>query len=216
MDKVIITIARGFGSGGKRLGSRLADDLGIHCYENRILLLASQLSGIDKEIFQEANEKLRMTNYTQSFLRGLPKRKTPHPEEREFVSDDELYSYEKTIIENLADSESCIIVGKAADWVLRDRKNVINLYVEAPRDYCRQEVMERMKISAEMADSAITSTDKYRAEYYQYYTGGNYWTNPVNYDLTINTARVGFENAVRLVEDYIKIKYPDWVPPINR
>lgn len=213
MDKVIITIARGFGSNGKRIGSRLADDLGIHCYENRILLLASQLSGIDKEIFQEANEKLRMTNYTQSFLRGLPKRLTPHPEEREFVSDDELYSYEKTIIENLADTESCIIVGKAADWVLRDRPNVISVYIEAPRDYCRKSVMERMKIDAATADRAISSTDKYRAEYYQYYTGGNYWTNPVNYDITINTGRVGYENAVQLIENYIRIKYPDWVSP---
>lgn len=216
MENLVITIARGFGSGGKTIGSRIANDLGMHCYENRILLLASQMSGIDPEVFEEANEKLRKKKVISSFLGGLPKRTTPHAEERNFVSDDTLFSYEKKIIENLADTESCVIVGKAADWILKDRDNVISLYIEAPRDVCRKEIMERMNVSEGVANRSISQTDKYRAEYYEYYTGGNYWTNPVNYDLTINTGRVSRDKAVELVKQFIKIKYPDWVPPIER
>ncbi len=68
--------------------------------------------------------------------------------------------------------------------------------------------MERMNVNEAVADRSITQTDKYRAEYYKHYTGGNYWTNPVNYDLTLNSARVGFDNCVKTIEAYIKIKYP--------
>lgn len=84
------------------------------------------------------------------------------------------------------------------------------MYIEAPRSFTLKEIMDRMGVNEATAARSITQTDKYRAEYYEHYTGGNYWTNPVNYDLTINTERVGFEGAVKLVKDYIKIKYPDF------
>lgn len=213
MDNIVITVARGFGSGGKRLSSRIADDLGMNCYENRILVLASQLSGLDEEMFAEVNEKLSEKKKLPVFLRGLPKQKKPKVEDREFVSDETLFYYEKQIIENLADTENCIIVGKCADHILKDRDNVISLYVEAPRRYCVGEIMDRMKVDEETAHRAISQTDKYRADYYKYYTGGNYWTNPVNYDLTINMERVGFDRAAKLVEDYIKLRFPDWKAP---
>ncbi len=216
MENLVITVARGFGSGGKQIASRVAADLGIHCYENRILVLASQMSGLDAELFQEVNEKLRLKTRFSSFLSGLPQRMSPHPENRDFVSDEKLFEIQKQIIENLADTESCIIIGKAADWILKDRDNVISLYIEAPRSFTRKEIMNRMNVSRDTADLSITSTDKYRAEYYQHYTGGNYWTNPVNYDLTLNTERVGMKKSVDLIEDYIKIKYPDWIPPKGR
>lgn len=209
MDNVVITVARGFGSGGKRIASCVAKDLGIHCYENRILTLASQMSGVDEELFAEVNEKVRGKSFFQSLISGLPRTRTPKTE-GEFHSDDRLFEIQKQIIENLADTESCVIVGKCADWILRDRQNVISIYIEAPRDYCRKEIMERMNVSEEVADRSITQTDKYRAEYYKHYSGGNYWTNPVNYDLTLNSQRVGFDKCVRVIEDYIKIKYPDF------
>lgn len=212
MKNLVITVARGFGSGGKQIASRVASDLGIHCYENRILVLASQMSGLDQELFEEVNEKIRSKSKFSSFLRGLPQRRTPTPENREFTSDEKLFEIQKKIIENLADTESCIIVGKCADWILKDRDNVISLYIEAPRRFTRKEVMDRMHVNRETADLSITRTDKYRAEYYEYYTGGNYWTNPVNYDLTLNTERVGMERCVKVIESYIRIKYPDWKP----
>ena len=190
MDNLVITVARGFGSCGKRIAKQIADDLGIHCYE--------------------VNEKLRSQNVFSAFLKGLPMQRSPKVEDRKFVSDEKLFEYQKQIIEQLADTESCVIVGKCADWILKDRPNVISLYIEAPRRFTLKEIMDRMGVNEATAARSITQTDKYRAEYYEHYTGGNYWTNPVNYDLTINTERVGFEGAVKLVEDYIKIKYPDF------
>ena len=210
MDNLVITVARGFGSCGKRIAKQIADDLGIHCYENRILMIASQMSGLDEEVFAEVNEKLRSQNVFSAFLKGLPMQRSPKVEDRKFVSDEKLFEYQKHIIEQLADTESCVIVGKCADWILKDRPNVISLYIEAPRRFTLKEIMDRMGVNEATAARSITQTDKYRAEYYEHYTGGNYWTNPVNYDLTINTERVGFEGAVKLVEDYIKIKYPDF------
>ena len=210
MKNIVITVARGFGSGGRKMASQVAKDLGIHCYENRILTLASQMSGVEEDVFREVNEKIRGKSFMQSLLNGLPRRKVPTPENREFVSDEHLFEIQKKIIEDLADTESCVIVGKCADWILKDRPNVISIYIEAPRPYCRKRIMERMQVDAATADRSISQTDKYRAAYYEYYTGGNYWTNPVNYDLTLNSERVGIENCVKTIEEYIRIKYPEF------
>lgn len=210
MNNIVITVARGFGSGGKKIASQVAKDMGIHCYENRILTLASQMSGVEEDVFREVNEKIRGKSFMKSLLNGLPKRKVPTPENKEFVSDEHLFEIQKKIIEDLADTESCVIVGKCADWILKDRPNVISIYIEAPRPYCRKRIMERMQVDAATADRSISQTDKYRAAYYEYYTGGNYWTNPVNYDLTLNSERVGIENCVKTIEEYIRIKYPEF------
>ena len=86
MDNLVITVARGFGSCGKRIAKQIADDLGIHCYENRILMLASQMSGLDEEVFAEVNEKLRSQNVFSAFLKGLPMQRSPKVEDRKFVS----------------------------------------------------------------------------------------------------------------------------------
>lgn len=210
MENYTITIARGFGSGGKEIASTVAKNLGIHCYENRILTLASQLSGIDRQLFEEVNEKLHQKQSgISALLRGLPRRTTATPEFHKFASDDQLFEYEKEIINELANTESCVIVGKAADWVLKDNPRVLSVYIEAPRSFCRPRIMEKLGVTAEEADISITETDKYRAEYYQYYTGGNYWTNPVNYDLTLNTARLGIAGCVEMIEHALFMKFPD-------
>lgn len=206
MDNYVITFARGFGTGGKEIASRLAAELGIHCYENRILTLASQMSGLDEKLFEEVNEKMRITGGFSSFLKGLPRSRQYISRNEKFVSDDTLFEYQKKIIENLADTESCVIVGKCADWILRGRDNVVSIYIEAPRDFCIRRTMEHMGVTEETASTTIEHTDKYRADYYEYYTHGNYWTNPVNYDITLNSEKVGVENCVKLIREYLKIK----------
>ena len=123
-----------------------------------------------------------------------------------FVSDDTLFEYQRQIIENLADTESCVIVGKCADYILRGRENVISVYVEAPRDFCLKRTMEHMHVSKEVAEATIKQTDQYRADYYKYYTHGNYWTNPINYDITLNSEKIGIENCVKLLKEYLKIR----------
>ena len=206
MERFVVTFARGFGTGGKEIASKLAADLGIHCYENRILTLASQLSGLDENLFSEVNEKVRATGGFSSFLRGLPRSRNYISRNEKFVSDDTLFEYQKKIIENLAETESCVIVGKCADWILRGRDNVVSVYIEAPRDFCIKRTIEHMGVTEETAAATISHTDKFRADYYKYYTHGNYWTNPVNYDMTLNSEKVGIENAVTVIKDYLKIK----------
>lgn len=206
MGNYVVTFARGFGSGGKEIASKLAKELGIHCYENRILTLASQLSGLDENLFNEVNEKIRSSSGFSSFLRGLPRSRQYITRNEKFVSDDTLFEYQRQIIENLADTESCVIVGKCADYILRGRENVVSVYVEAPRDFCLKRTMEHMHVSKEVAEATIKQTDQYRADYYKYYTHGNYWTNPVNYDITLNSEKIGIENCVKLLKEYLKIR----------
>ena len=110
MDNYVITFARGFGSGGKEIAAKLAQRLSIHCYENRILTLASQLSGLDETLFSEVNEKIRESKGIFKLLKGLPRSRQYITRDEPFVSDDTLFEYEKQIIQNLADTESCVIV----------------------------------------------------------------------------------------------------------
>lgn len=203
-ERYVITIARGFGTGGKVIAQTLADELGIPCYEHRILTLAAQLAGEDESKFVKHDERLSSKSVANIF-HNITRSTKIHPEGR-FISDDNIFDYQKQIIEQLADTESCVIVGKCADWILKDRKNVVSVYIEAPRRYCLKRIMTRMNVSEDEANKLISSTDKYRADYYHYYTGGNYWTNPVNYDLTLNSERVGHDNCIKIIKDYLKIK----------
>lgn len=206
MENFIVTFARGFGTGGKEIASMLAKDLGIHCYENRILTLASQMSGLDEKLFLDINERIRSNGGFTGFLKGLPRSRQYIARNEKFVSDDRLFEYQSQIIRNLADQESCVIVGKCADYVLKGRKNVVSIYIEAPRAFCLERTMQRMKVSADVAVATIENTDKYRADYYKYYTKGNYWTNPVNYDMTLNSEKVGIAGCVKMIEEYLVMK----------
>lgn len=206
MKNYVVTVARGFGTGGKEIASRLAADLGIHCYENRILTLASQLSGLDKDLFDAVNEKLRDRGGLSLLMRGLTRSRKYIPHNEKFVSDDTLFEYQKQIILNLAESESCVIVGKCADYILRGRDNVVSIYIEAPRDFCIKRTIEHMGVSEDVAQATIEQTDKYRADYYHYYTHGNYWTNPINYDMTLNSEKVGIDRCLAVIKEYLKIK----------
>lgn len=203
MKNYVITVARGFGSGGKQIASKLAEELGIECYEHRIFAYA--LQKYEPQEVEGGDERLRSL-YISRQLEKLQKSIYPKPVTHKFVSDDELFAYQSEVIKKICEDNSCIIVGKCADYILRDWENVISVYIEAPRAFCRERIMDRMNVSADEADHLIEKTDKYRAEYYKYYTNGNYWTNPVNYDLTLNSERVGLEGCVKLIKDYLEIK----------
>lgn len=198
--KFVITIARGFGSGGKEIAHSVAKAMGINCYEHSILTLASQMSGLDRSRFAEADERI----IKPSLIHSIKETLSPEPEAH-FVSNDELFGFEAQIMRGLASSESCVIVGKAADYVLKDFDNVFSFYIEAPRAYCLANVMRKMDVTEAEANDLITKTDKYRADFYKYVTKGNYWTNPVNYDLTLNSERVGKENCVKVIKDYVEM-----------
>ena len=206
MINYVITIARGFGSGGKEIGEKLAKELGIPCYDRQILTMASDKNGVDESLFVETNEKLR-GKYIANFLRRIPVTGIVEAHDKNFVSDVNIFNLQAEIITSLAASESCIIIGKCADHILRNYKNVISIYIEAPREACVKSIGEKMHVSQDRANQLIHSTDKYRAKYYSYYTGGKDWTNPINYDLVLNSARIGRDKCVEVIKNYINIKF---------
>jgi len=207
MENFVITIARGFGSGGKQIGLTLSRDLGIPCYESQILALASEYSGINKSRFVKVDEKLPLPISFLPKLKETPS--TDHivtPQDKKFTSAKNLFNIQIKIIRELAEKESCIIIGKCANYFLRDLKNVISVYIEAPRAYCLANIMEKMNATEKEAHRLITETDRYRAAYFKYYTRGRVWTDPVLYDMTLNSERVGIDKCVKLIKEYINIK----------
>lgn len=208
MRNYVITIARGFGSGGKDIAMRLGKELGIPCYERQILTMASDQSNIDESVFVETDEKLR-GKYIANWLRRMPVSGVVEPTSSNFVSDVNVFNIQADIIRNLAASESCIIVGKCADDILRNYDNVISVYIEAPRAACVKSITEKLHVSEKRANKLITETDKYRAKYYSYYTSGKDWTNPTNYDLVLNSDRIGREKCVKVIKEYVNIKFAE-------
>ncbi|WP_090174676.1 AAA family ATPase [Eubacterium oxidoreducens] len=206
MENYVITIARGFGSGGKEIGMMLSEMLNIPCYERQILTMASDFSGIEESVFVETDEKLR-GKYIANALRKMPLSNVLEPWEKGFMSDINVFNVQAEIIRSLARTQSCIIVGKCADDILKDYQNVVSVYIEAPRRFCVNNIRSKLHVSVERANQMISSTDRNRAKYYSYYTGGKEWTNPVNYDLVLNTERVGKQRCAQMIAQYVKLKF---------
>ena len=206
MDNFVITIARGFGSGGKQIGLALSKQLGIPCYESQILSMASNYSGINKDLFFQVDEKLRGYHLIKRLMKSANKDDIVEPTDKSFISDVNLYNIQAKITKELAKQQSCIIIGKCANHLLRDYENTVSVYIEAPRAFCVKNVIERLGVTEEEAHRMIYQTDRYRADYYKYYTGGETWTNPVLYDMTLNSDRMGMDKCTELIIQYLKIK----------
>ena len=129
------------------------------------------------------------------------------PSSKRFESDINLFCIQAEIIKQLAQNVSCVIIGKCADHILKDFDNVASFYIEAPRKECLESIMTKTGVNEKEAAKMIENTDKYRSEYYKFYSGGNYWTNPVNYDLTLNSARVGRRRCADVIIDYMRRRF---------
>ncbi|MCQ2578850.1 MAG: cytidylate kinase-like family protein [Treponema sp.] len=211
----VITIARGFGSGGKEIAQKVAEKLGIPVYEKQILEMASDYSGLSEELFRQVDEKLQ-GNYVRNTLAKFTFPKEVVPQSRHFESDINLFCIQSEIMKQLAKNVSCVIIGKCADHVLKEFDNVGSFYIEAPRWACLDSIMAKMHVSEKEAAKLIEKTDKYRAEYYRFYSGGNYWTNPVNYDLTLNSARIGRDKCADVIIEMMKVKFgQDFIDAFN-
>ncbi len=205
MDRIVITIARQYGSGGKTIGKMLAADLGINAYSREILKLASEDSGINETLFNQVDEKLKATRLFRIMRKEYHGELIP-PEGDDFYSNQNLFNYQAKIIKDLAEEESCVIIGRCADYVLKDYDNVVRVFVHASPEYNLRQVIERGAYSGKDPEKYIQQTDKRRAEYYQYYTGRN-WKDATNYDLSLNSERLGFEGCVKTIEGYIKVRF---------
>ena len=208
MKRFVVTIARGFGSGGKYIGEKLGERLEIPCYEKEILTMASEKSGISMEIFAQSDEKLKRSLLIKE-LTQIPRSKVLSPQDKAFTSDNNLFAIQTEIIQTLADTQSCIIVGKCADYILRNSNNVLSVYIDAPRRACLNSIMSKMSVSEKEANKLIEKTDKYRADYYKYYTGGRDWLNPTNYHLFLNSDKFGRDACVDILESIIEYKFAD-------
>ena len=201
MKKYVITIARGFGSGGKTIGRLLAQRLDIDYYDNDLIRLASEESGINLELFGKADEQVK-TNLFKRYNRAYGSKLIP-PDSDEFVSSDNLFNYQAKIIRDLANKQNCIIIGRCGDYILKENENVIRLFVYADPKTCIKNVVDMYGVTPKEAHERIVSLDRARAAYYKYYTGKN-WDDVRNYDLCINTSSIGFEKAVDIIVDYMK------------
>ena len=202
MGNTVITIARSYGSGGRTLGKLLAKELGINYYDRELIRMASDESGINEALFGEVDEKLKKSPLFRIVKRTYRGEIIP-PESGEFVSDDNLFNYQAKVIRQLAEAESCVIIGRCADYVLKEFDHVISLFFYAPREDCIRRVQE---ISSEPEKEIIKKIEKTdRAEYYRYYTGKE-WNDARNYDFCLNTTSMSYEKLVEVVKSYIDIK----------
>ncbi len=205
MEGTIITIARQYGSSGRVIGRKLAEQLKIRYYDREILRLASNESGIDEELFFKADEKLK-----QSFFNLIARKKYKEswisPDSDEFTSDDNLFHFQAKIIRGLAEKESCVIIGRCADYILRDCPDVVRVYVHAPFEARLKAVLELSPLSEEEARKQMEKTDRLREEYYSYYTGGRCWHSADNYDLCLDTSRLDVDACVELLVQYMQMR----------
>ena len=205
MEKIIVTIARQYGSGGKTFGAMLAKDLGINCYSREILKMASEESGINERLFGQTDEKLKISSWFKPLKRPYEGELIP-PESSGFVSDENLFNYQAKVIKDLAESESCVIVGRCADYVLRNYPNVMSVFIHADKDFCMERALERNSMTRKEMEKFIAKTDKYRGDFYKYYTGRE-WTDARNYHLCLDSGKLGFEKCVEEIKAYMKIRF---------
>ncbi len=201
MSNIVITIARGFGSGGRTIGKMLAKRLDIHYYDGELLRLASEESGINIELFGKADEQVK-TNLFKRYNRNYDFKLLP-PDSSEYTSTDNLFNYQAKIIKNLAETQDCVIIGRCSDYVLKDQPGTIRLLIYADRSTCIKNVTELYGVLPKEADDRIDELDRARAAYYKYHTGKT-WDDPANYYLCINTSKYGFETTVDIILAYMR------------
>lgn len=205
MENTVITIARQYGSGGKTIGAMLAKRLGINCYSHEILRLASDESGINERLFGETDERLKISSWFKPLKRpyegGLIS-----PENSDFTSDENLFNYQAKVMKDLAANESCVIIGRCADYVLKEHPKVLSVFIHADKQFCLDRAMERHSMSVREMEKYIEKTDKKRADFYKYYTGRE-WTDARNYDLCLNSGKLGFEKCVEEIISYMNIRF---------
>lgn len=204
--KLVITIGRQYGSGGNEIGRKLAEELGIDFYDKNILRMNSDESGIKESYFHLADEKAG-SRLLYRIVSGM----TPEMREPSFGSDlisaDNLFRFQSEVIRKLAEEQSCVIVGRCADYVLEDADDIelVRVFIYADMDARIRRVREKELYTPEDVRKNVKRIDKERRNYYRYYTGRG-WADPENYDLLINTSTTGIKGSVRMIEEYIKIR----------
>ena len=203
--KTIITLGRQFGSGGRAVGKKLAEDLGIPYYDKEILQRASKDSGICESLFENHDEKptssflysLVMDTYSAAghALMGM----------NEMPMSQKVFLAQFDTIKKIAEEGPCVIVGRCADYALEELDNVVSVFVQAPLEKRAARVAEYENIDIAAAKKLALQNDKKRASYYNYYSNKK-WGDGATYDLCINTGKVGIMGAAEIIKNYVIMK----------
>ncbi|MBR4978614.1 MAG: cytidylate kinase-like family protein [Bacteroidales bacterium] len=197
MKKLIITIGRQFGSGGKDVADALGRRLEIPVYDNELITKAAQESGFSAELFVKSDEKKRFFSLTSIFgsnIGGDPDN---------YMSDENLFNIQCSTIRNIAEQGSAVIVGRCSDYVLRDSGCTLNVFLTSSEEARVARIMEREGLSKEKATALMEKKDKGRADYYNYYTFGN-WGVASTYDLCLDSSILGVEGTAEFIIEYAR------------
>ncbi len=199
--KIVITIARQYGSGGREIGTRLAEELGIEYYDKNILRETSNASGIKESYFHLADERPG-----NKLLYRIIDSLKPVIGEPSFGSDlitaDNLFRFQSEVIRRLAEEESGVFIGRCANYILDGNEALIRIFIYADLDSRIERIRDKRLYEDKDIAKNIKRIDKERWDYYKYYTGKG-WDHCEGYDLMINTSDIGVEGAVRCVKDYL-------------
>lgn len=201
----VITIGRQYGSGGREIGKKLSEILGFDYYDDELISLAAKNSGMNSETLSDVDEKA-----TNSLLYTLAMGGSLFGGNAalayEMPINDKLYIAQSEVIKELGKKGSCVIIGRCADYVLKDNPAAINLFIYADLDKRAERVARRREITEAKAKDIIIKTDKQRANYYNYYTSRK-WGRVENYNLCIDSGKIGTEKAAEAIAAYVKKLY---------
>lgn len=202
MNNYVITIARTCGSGGSYVGEELKKKLNIKLYEQDILQLASEESGISLDLFARSDEELKI-NPLFRFSKYIYSGELIPPSSSEFTSEENLFNYQAKVLKELAQKESYIVIGRCADFVLKNTTKTIRVFICADKNDRINTESERLVLSKKEAEARIDKVDKKRAEHYKYFTGKDR-NDMTNYDICLNTSTMSYEKCADVVIDYMK------------
>lgn len=192
---IVITIGREYGSGGRMIGKQLAEELNLKFYDREIMQMTAQEMHIDEKEVEEKEQKL-----ANSLIYDMVAQF--YGEKEQAAEQDKLYDIEKHFIEKIADEGNCVIVGRCADYICRNMKNVYDIFLYADDEHKIKEIMKRENISYKDAEKHVKEINKRRFNHYKYYTGG-IWGLSNNYDLCIDTGKTGEAKAIALIKEII-------------
>lgn len=196
-EDLIITISRQYGSGGREIGQKLAERLGIPYYDKELISLAAERSGYSRNLFEEADQKT-----SNSMIFSLM-RAGSMAGSYELPLNDKIYLIQSGVIQQVAKKGPCVIVGRCADYVLQDKFPCVNIFIHAELKKRMDRGVKVYGLSPDTVQSILLRTDKRREAYYNYYTGRKFG-DARNYTLSLDSLGVGIENAVRILEDYVE------------
>ncbi|MBR0596327.1 AAA family ATPase [Sinanaerobacter chloroacetimidivorans] len=202
-QKVIITIARQFGSGGRYIGKKLAELFEIPFYDKALIQLAAENSGIDPDLFENADEAPSSVFWNTSAGINLFGNRLSNF--TDMPMNDKLFLIQSDIIRKLAQENSCVIVGRCADYILRDMENTVHVFIHSDFQDKINRMVQYYGVQEKNAKETMQKTDRKRASYYNYYTGGK-WGLAENYDLSVKTSAVTTDGAVQMIQEFAKMK----------